>query len=135
MRDAADTPPVVTEVPVQNEWTRPMHPEIRRWAPGNPPICSMALDPRVLTRNGPESHELRNMTRSFWVSAALAGPAFVIGMLDLLPGQPISSALPFRAFSFRELALVTRYSSEPRCRSTPVPLRVLLECGPRAGAQ
>src|SRR5512142_458921 len=96
-----------TAAPV--EWTCPMHPEIVRNGPGSCPKCGMALEPRTATvaESGEGSHELRDMTRRFWVSAALAGPAFAFAMLDLLPGRPISSALPPRGLGLLELVLVT----------------------------
>src|SRR6267143_1779996 len=53
-------------------FTCPMHPEIVRVAPGSCPICGMALEPRTVTLGGEENLELRNMSRRFWVSVALA---------------------------------------------------------------
>src|SRR5262245_66557509 len=38
--------PVAKQASVVAEWTCPMHPEIVRNAPGNCPICGMALEPR-----------------------------------------------------------------------------------------
>src|SRR5438128_12162158 len=76
-------------VQAKTEWTCPMHPEIIRDAPGSCPICGMALEPRSgLAENGEENAELRDMTRRFWVSAALAIPVVILGMADLLPGRP-----------------------------------------------
>ena len=69
------------------KWTCPMHPEIVRDAPGSCPICGMALEPMTITAEAPESHELRDMTRRFWVSAALAAGILVIAALGLGPGQ------------------------------------------------
>ena len=96
-----------TAAPV--EWTCPMHPEVIRSGPGSCPKCGMALEPRTatVTESGAQSHELRDMTRRFWISAALAGPAFALAMLDLLPGRPISSLLPPRGLGLLELLLVT----------------------------
>ncbi|HSP15657.1 MAG TPA: heavy metal translocating P-type ATPase [Thermoanaerobaculia bacterium] len=62
------------------EWTCPMHPEIVRDAPGNCPICGMALEPRTITAEEPENPELVDMTRRFWVSAVLT-VLVVIAML------------------------------------------------------
>ena len=64
----------------RTEWTCPMHPEIVRDAPGACPICGMALEPRTLTAEEQENPELRDMTRRFWVSAALTLPLFLISM-------------------------------------------------------
>ena len=57
-----------------------MHPQIRRNAPGNCPICGMALEPLVAAQDGGESPELRDMTRRFWIGAALAVPMVILEM-------------------------------------------------------
>ena len=68
------------------EWTCPMHPEIRRSSPGACPICGMALEPVTVTADSGPSPELADMTRRFWVAAALAIPVLVLGMgADLVP--------------------------------------------------
>ncbi len=66
------------------EYTCPMHPEVVRNEPGSCPKCGMALEPR----NAPaeDNTELNDMTRRFWVSAALALPVFLMAMVsDLAP--------------------------------------------------
>jgi Cu+-exporting ATPase len=55
-------------------WTCPMHPEVRRAGPGPCPICGMALEPLAPTADGGENQELKDMTRRFWMSAALTVP-------------------------------------------------------------
>jgi Cu+-exporting ATPase len=50
-----------------------MHPEIVRDAPGNCPICGMALEPAGVPVDGPNP-ELIDMTRRFWIGATLAAP-------------------------------------------------------------
>jgi hypothetical protein len=57
-----------------------MHPEIVRDGPGACPICGMALEPRTVSATEQENPELRDMTRRFWVSAALTVPLFLISM-------------------------------------------------------
>ena len=89
------------------EWTCPMHPEIVRDGPGSCPICGMALEPRTPLATEAGSEELRDMSRRFWISSALALPAFVLAMLDLLPGRPVSSLLPPRGLGLVELVLVS----------------------------
>src|SRR5690349_12181325 len=56
-------------------YTCPMHPQIRQPAPGNCPICGMALEPEgaVAAYAGP-SPELIDMRRRFRIGAALALP-------------------------------------------------------------
>ncbi len=80
-------PPPVTPPPAAEgavEYTCPMHPEIIRDAPGSCPICGMALEPRVPTLEAGPDPELVDMTRRFWISAALAVPLLVVAMGDML---------------------------------------------------
>ena len=63
--------------PISAEYTCPMHPEIVRSKPGACPICGMALEPRHATTEEDHS-ELNDMTRRFWVSAALTAPLLVL---------------------------------------------------------
>src|SRR3974377_521333 len=65
-------------------YTCPMHPQIRRNAPGNCPICGMALEP-VHGETGPSS-ELIDMTRRFWTGSALAVPTVILEMGGHFPG-------------------------------------------------
>ena len=59
--------PVTVTPPKQKiEYTCPMHPEIVRDAPGNCPICGMALEPRTVSLAEEENHELKDMRRRFW---------------------------------------------------------------------
>jgi Cu+-exporting ATPase len=69
----------------KTEWTCPMHPEIVRDAPGTCPICGMALEPRNVTVEE-ENPELRDMTRRFWIGAALTVPLVILAMLREVPG-------------------------------------------------
>jgi len=87
------------------EYTCPMHPEIVRNEPGSCPICGMALEPR----NAPaeDNTELNDMTRRFWISAALALPVFVIAMVtDLLP-QTIPKSISMTMLQWIEFGLAT----------------------------
>ena len=65
------------------QYTCPMHPEVVRVGPGTCPICGMALEPKVASLNEPENHELREMSRRLWISAALTLPLFVLAMSDM----------------------------------------------------
>ncbi|MFP3940949.1 MAG: copper-transporting P-type ATPase, partial [Thermoanaerobaculia bacterium] len=62
------------------EYTCPMHPEVVREGPGSCPKCGMALEPRTVTAEEEENPELVDMTRRFWVSAALSVPVLAIAM-------------------------------------------------------
>ena len=61
-------------------WTCPMHPQIRRNGPGQCPICGMALEPLEPTVDEAPNPELIDMSRRFWVSAALTVPAVLLAM-------------------------------------------------------
>ena len=74
-------------------YTCPMHPEVIQKGPGACPKCGMALEPMVAGPEEEPNHELIDMTRRFWISAALTLPVFLLGMSDLLPGQPVQHAL------------------------------------------
>ena len=61
-------------------YTCPMHPEIRRNQPGPCPICGMALEPATAGAESGPSAELVDMTRRFWIGAALAAPVVIAEM-------------------------------------------------------
>ena len=70
-------------------YTCPMHPEIRRDSPGECPICGMALEPETISAEGAEDNsELIDMSRRFWIGAALALPVFFLAMSHLIPDAP-----------------------------------------------
>jgi P-type Cu+ transporter len=89
------------------EYTCPMHSQIVRPGPGSCPICGMALEPRTVIAEEPENPELVSMTRRFWTSVALTIPVLVLGMSDMIPGQPLQHLLPMRTMGRMELALAT----------------------------
>ncbi len=62
-----------------SKYTCPMHPEVVRNQPGPCPICGMALEPVTVSLDD-KNPELEDMTRRFWMSAALTVPllAFMI---------------------------------------------------------
>ena len=64
-----------------------MHPEVQQDHPGNCPKCGMALEPMAATASPVEGEnaELHDMTRRFWIGAALAAPVFVLAMSHLIP--------------------------------------------------
>jgi Cu+-exporting ATPase len=74
-----------------------MHPQVRQMGPGSCPICGMALEPVLATAEQGESPELRDMTRRFWMGAALTVPVFALEMgghltnLNHLLGQQVSN--------------------------------------------
>src|SRR5664280_1315778 len=60
-------------------YTCPMHPEVQQEQPGDCPKCGMALELKTVTvvTDDEENVELRDMTKRFWIGAALALPVFV----------------------------------------------------------
>ena len=92
---------------VKTEYVCPMHQEIVRDSPGACPICGMTLEPRTVTLAEEVNPELRDMTRRFWVSAALAVPVLLLAMSDMMPGQPIQRALPSPLMLWVQLVLST----------------------------
>jgi Cu+-exporting ATPase len=77
----------------RTEYVCPMHPEIVRDAPGSCPICGMALEPRTASLEQQANPELEDMLRRFWISVSLTAPTFLLGMSDLIPGQPVQRVL------------------------------------------
>ena len=67
-----------------------MHPEIVRDAPGSCPICGMALEPLIPSRDEEENPELTEMSRRLWVSAALTLPLLIVAMGHWIPGWPLT---------------------------------------------
>ncbi len=66
-------------------YTCPMHPEVQQDHPGNCPKCGMALEPKTVSAVEEENPELADMTRRFWIGAALALPVFVLAMAHIIP--------------------------------------------------
>lgn len=60
-----------------------MHPEIRKPAPGDCPICGMALEPTLPLKDG--DSELRSMTLRFWVAAPLSAMIIFLALLATFP--------------------------------------------------
>jgi len=89
------------------EYTCPMHPQIVRPAPGACPICGMPLELRTPSGAAEENPELRDMTRRFWIAAALAVPVMILGMSGMILERAPGRLLPGRAIIWLELALTT----------------------------
>jgi P-type Cu+ transporter len=88
------------------EYTCPMHPEVRSKTPGSCPICGMALEPVATSLDEGDNPELADMRRRFLVSLPLAALVLVLSMLPMLIGHdrfPIS----MRASTWIQLVLST----------------------------
>jgi Cu+-exporting ATPase len=74
-------------------YTCPMHPEVIRAAPGDCPLCGMALVP-IAGTGATDDSELRDLKRRLWIGTALSIPLVVlamspmIGLHDLFGLQP-----------------------------------------------
>jgi len=100
-------PSLPTAPATRVEYTCPMHPQIVRPSPGACPICGMALEPRTVITEEPENPDLVSMTRRFWAGVALTIPVLVLGMSDLIPGQPLQHFATMGAIGWIQLALAT----------------------------
>ncbi|HSR00271.1 MAG TPA: heavy metal translocating P-type ATPase [Sphingomicrobium sp.] len=85
-------------------WTCPMHPQVRKDGPGSCPICGMALEPLEPAAEEQANPELLDMTRRFWISAALTFPLVALAMGTELLGW---SFISMRASVWIQLALAS----------------------------
>jgi Cu+-exporting ATPase len=86
-----------------------MHPEVQQDHPGECPKCGMTLEPKTATA-GPadnENTELRDMTKRFWIGAALALPVFVLAMAHLIPALGRLPWVDGNASRWSQFALAT----------------------------
>jgi Cu+-exporting ATPase len=88
-------------------WTCPMHPEIRRTEPGECPICGMALEPLAPSAEEGENAELVDMTKRFWISAALTAPLLWSMLGEFIPAINPMLWLGHATVSWAQLALAT----------------------------
>jgi len=100
-------PATITPPTTRIEYVCPMHPEIVRPEPGSCPICGMALEPRTVTLEDAPNPELLDMTRRFWISAALSLPLFILAMSDMLPSQPLQHIASPRLLTWIQFVLAT----------------------------
>jgi Cu+-exporting ATPase len=101
--NSADCEPA-PDAPEGTIWTCPMHPQIRQDHPGSCPICGMALEPLEPTAEEGPNPELADMTRRFWISAALTLPILLLVMGDELLGLGL---VPMRTSVWIQLVLST----------------------------
>jgi len=90
----------------EQEYTCPMHPEIRQLGPGACPICGMALEPVMVSAETGPNAELGDMTRRFWVALVLAIPVVILEMGGhLFPAM--HDLISPRASTWTQLVLAT----------------------------
>jgi Cu+-exporting ATPase len=64
----------------------PMCPGVESEKPSDCPKCGMALERNPLIPDDGEDHEIRALTRKFWIAAALTLPVFFLAMAHMIPG-------------------------------------------------
>ncbi|AUX26933.1 haloacid dehalogenase [Sorangium cellulosum] len=104
--EPAAKPVEPTQPAAHVEYVCPMHPEVVRAEPGSCPICGMALEPRTVTLEDAPNPELADMSRRFWTSVPLSLVVLVLGMSEMIPGQPVQHLLG-RWLAWIEFALAT----------------------------
>jgi Cu+-exporting ATPase len=95
--------PAAAPAPADARYTCPMHPEILRDAPGDCPLCGMALVAIAGTGTSDDS-ELHDLTRRLWFGIALSVPLVVLAMTPMF-GMHDAFGLAPRARSWVELVL------------------------------
>jgi len=88
-------------------YTCPMHPQIRQIGPGSCPICGMALEPVSVGEVTGPSAELIDMTRRFWIAAALAVPVVILEMGTHLPGLNLHRYVSPQVSAWMQFLLAT----------------------------
>jgi P-type Cu+ transporter len=88
-------------------YTCPMHPQIRRNAPGSCPICGMALEPVGIPEAEGTNPELKDMTRRFVIGAVLATSIFVLEMGGHLGLLDVEHFVSMAASLWIQFALAT----------------------------
>ena len=98
-------PPTMAELDAI--YTCPMHPEVRQKGPGACPFCGMALEPAMVTLDDGPNLELIDMTRRFWIAAALGLPVMAFAMAEMIASDRIHAAVDVRLADWIQLALAT----------------------------
>jgi P-type Cu+ transporter len=82
-------------VPEGTVYTCPMHPEIRKDAPGNCPICGMTLEPVMPSLEDEENPELVDFRRRFWWTLPLT---VVVTVMAMAGHQIVSGGIPAQSW-------------------------------------
>ena len=93
--------------PAGTTYTCPMHPEIRQTGPGSCPLCGMALDPMEISLREEANPEMEEMARRFKAGLVLTVPLVILGMSEMIPGDPLPRWIPSGALGWIQLLLAT----------------------------
>ena len=89
-------------------YTCPMHSEIEQDHPGACPICGMTLEPKTLgVGDEEEQHEIKSLSRKFWIALVLTVPVLIIAMGHALPGLHLDAIIPRQIGKWIEFGLTT----------------------------
>jgi Cu+-exporting ATPase len=80
-----------------------MHLEICQISPGSCPICGMALEPKISTKDAMPNPEYRDMNHRFWMALVMTIPLFVLAMTEHISSQ----WLPSMSSIWIQMALAT----------------------------
>ncbi|MPY68473.1 MAG: heavy metal translocating P-type ATPase [Alphaproteobacteria bacterium] len=100
-------PVTATRRETATRYTCPMHPEVVRDEPGDCPICGMALEPMAVQAGEPPNTELIDMSRRFYVAAALSVPLLAIAMGSMVAHGIVDAVIPRAANGWVQLALAS----------------------------
>ena len=85
-----------------------MHPQIQQDRPGNCPICGMTLEPKTIgVGDEEEQHEVKSLSRKFWIALVLTIPVLIIAMGHAVPGLHIDTIVPRQIGKWIEFGLTT----------------------------
>src|SRR5438876_7038724 len=88
-------------------YTCPMHPEIEQDHPGVCPICGMTLEPKTIGVGDEEEHEIKSISRKFWIALVLTIPVLILAMGHAVPGLHIDAIVPRQIGKWIEFGLTT----------------------------
>jgi P-type Cu+ transporter len=94
--------------PNKTIYTCPMHPQIQQDHPGNCPICGMTLEPKTVgVGDEEEQHEVKSLSRKFWIALVLTIPVLILAMGHAIPWLHIDAIVPKHIEKWIEFALTT----------------------------